>query len=284
MLPCEFKGINIVCAPPGRGKTSFMAFLAGEFMTTYAYDSLLRTNAKIEKFNAGGYHFSNVLDHTVYTNFNVKSHVQWFPDQVAHDMDGFEFGLPDPEHPTKFVPPGSYLFFMEAQSFLDARRFKDFRESVSRAYEFHRHWGVTIFLDAQRGDLIDLNVRALATVWEVQDLVVKKDTNDNVVKCTWIIRRFDGLAEYSAYATSGSGKYQTLKFVYTGDIFANYDSECEAALFLEGRENADFYLGHHEICTFSIESVKAYCANHSLNNLAKLNYYKGAKKCKNLTA
>ena len=281
----DLKGINIVCGEPGCGKTSLLAYLAGLFMTVYSYNKLQEVNAFIDVLNAGGYKLSYILDHVVYTNFSCKSHVKWFPDQLAHDMEGYEFGLPDPEHPTKFIPYGSVLFFMEAQSFLDARRFKEFRASVSRAYELHRHWGLTIFLDAQRATLIDLNVRGIsANILEVQNLKQKHDRNGNLVKCVWTVKIFSGSEAYESYLNSGkaSGKFEVVKFVYDGDIFACYNSQANSALFLEGRENEDFYLGYHEPQAFDIKSVQEFCTKHSLNNLAKTNYYKSgnSKSCK----
>ena len=193
-------------------------------------------------------------------------------------MEGFEFGLPDPEHPTKFIPYGSVLFFMEAQSFLDARKFKEFRASVSRAYELHRHWGLTIFLDAQRATLIDLNVRGIsANILEVQSLKQKRTSSGILEKCIWTVKVFFGSEAYESYLNSGKakGQFEVLKFVYDGDIFACYNSQANSALFLEGRENEDFYLGYHSEQAFDIKSVQEFCSKHSLNNLAETNYYKG---------
>ena len=279
----SLKGINIIAGDPGCGKTSLMAYLAGQRMTVDAYEDLQYTNSLIDLYNEGGYNFSYVKDHTVYTNFDCKSHVQWFPDQLAHDMEGYEFGLPDPEHTTKFIPPGSSLFFMEAQSFLDARRFKEFRESVSRAYELHRHWSLTIFLDCQRATLIDLNVRAIsASIIEVQELIQKRDKNDNLIKCTWEARVFSGSEAYESYLATGKAKgpFEKVKFVYEGDIFSCYESTSNSSLFLEGREKDDFYLGYHKTADFSIESVQEFCKKHSLNNLSKTNYYKKSNSIK----
>ena len=274
----EFKGINIVCGEPGSGKTSLLGNFAGLYMTVYSYDKLQEVNSFVDVLNAGGYNLSYVKDHVVFTNFYCKSHVKWFPDQIAHDIEGFEFGLPDPEHPTKFIPYGSVLFFMEAQSFLDARKFKDFRASVSRAYELHRHWGLTIFFYAQRATLIDLNVRGIsANVLEVQSLKQKRDFSGNLQKCIWTVKVFSGSEAYESYLNSGKakGQFEVVKFVYDGDIFACYNSQANSALFLEGRENEDFYLGYHSEQAFDIKSVQEFCSKHSLNNLAESNYYKG---------
>lgn len=272
-----FKGINIVCGEPGCGKTSLLSYLASLDMTVNSFDKLQEVNSFIDVLNVGGYKLSYVKDHVVFTNFYCKSHIKWFTDQLSHDMEGFEFGLPDPDHPTKFIPYGSILYFMEAQSFLDARRFKEFRASVSRAYELHRHWGLTIFLDVQRATLIDLNVRGIsANILEVQSLKQKHNFNGNLIKCVWTVKVFSGSEAYESYLNTGkaSGKFETIKFVYEDDIFACYNSQANSALFLENRENQDFYLGYHDPQAFDIKSVQAFCKKHSLNNLAGTNYYK----------
>ena len=211
--------IWILCGIPGAGKTSFLTYLAVQYMTELAQDRLEKLQDEVSMLNMQGFNLTCPTDHIVYTNYSVEAKVQWYPDLLSYDLDGFDFGLYDIEHDTKFIPPYSSLFFMEGQTYLDSRQSRKFRASVSRAYELHRHYDLDIFIDAQRESLIDLNVRSLAAkVIELQEMTTKSDDMDNIVECAWKMRIFEDNKAYESYLSSNvlTGKFieKVVKFVY----------------------------------------------------------------------
>ena len=264
--------ITIICGIPGAGKTSFLTYLLVQYMTTYAYDRLQMLADEVEVLNNNGFCLTVPTDHLVYTNYAVEAKAQWYPDLLSYDLDGFDFGLYDIEHDTKFIPPFSTLGFMEGQTYLDSRQSRKFRASVSRAYELHRHYDLDIFIDAQRESLIDLNVRSLvAKVIELQEMTTKEDKLGNIVQCKWYMRVFNDNSAYEAYISSGKpqGDYIEQVVVLDGNIFDMYDSKSNRAMFYQGRTNQDFWLKKHKPLStqLSKEYIEEYASKHSVANV-----------------
>ncbi len=278
--------ITIVCGKPGAGKTSLLAFLKIRTMTVDRVSLLKRSIGLILPLNAAGYHFTLPTEHVTYSNFWTVSKGKFIQVFTDYSLDGFEFGLPDPEHPTKLIPPGSQLFLMESQSFLNSRVSMSFRDSVSRAYENHRHWHLDIFLDAQRATLIDLNVRELAgELIEVEKLTLDYDKFGAISACKWQCKVFTDASAFEAYLSTGKaeGEFEKREYVFQGNIFECYDSHQNFALWLEGAENKDFSYMHNEKPMPDKEYIERYIEAHSLNNMSRLNYYKNSKGAKDVS-
>lgn len=268
--------IIIICGKPGAGKTSLLACLATRAMTIDSREAVKKAISVINVLNDNGYHFNYPEEHVCYTNFYCSNHgIRWYAPRVSYDLDGVDFGLEDDEHITKNIFPSSSLFFMESQSFLDSRKSRFFRQSVSRAYENHRHWGLNIYLDAQRATLIDLNVREIAgEIIEVQKIKIKRKAG-KIVECKWLTRIFDASSIYEKYLETGKcdGNFVTREYVFPGDIFKCYVSENNFALFLDGRADKMFSCEKHVKPEFSKDYIDKYCSVHSLNNLKNGGYW-----------
>ncbi len=278
--------ITIVCGKPGAGKTSLLTYLKIRTMTTDRVSLLKRSIGLILPLNAAGYNFTLPTEHITYSNFWTTSKGKFIRRFTDYSLDGFEFGLPDPEHPTKLIPPGSQLFLMESQSFLNGRASMSFRDSVSRAYENHRHWHLDIFLDAQRATLIDLNVRELAgELIEVEKLTLDYDKFGAISACKWRCKVFTDASAFEAYLSTGKaeGEFEKREYVFQGNIFECYDSHQNFALWLEGAENKDFSYTHNEKPIPDKGYIERYIEEHSLNNMSRLNYYKNSKGAKDVS-
>ena len=269
--------IRIICGDPGSGKTSLMGGIACLSMTVEAKERVDLSNSIINMLNSNGYHFNFAKKHVTYTNFYCRSdYIKWFTPRISYDLDGIDFGLEDSEHKTKNIFPCSVLFFMEGQSFLDSRKSKYFRQSVSRAYENHRHWGLDIYIDAQRATLIDLNIRGISgEIIEVQGHKIFYDRLGNIKKIKWYTRVFQASQTYEKYLDSGKleGDFETRIYEFPGDIFKCYLSENNFALFLDGREDKMFWCQEHKKPEYSKEYVENYCKIHSLNNQKSNGYW-----------
>ena len=124
--------ITLIFGKPGAGKTALMTRLALECMTgKIARKDCKSSKAEIEAYNDGGFSLSTDFEHLVFADYKIQAR---HGKVRSWDMDGFEYGLPDPKHTTAFLPPYSRLFFDEAQKYLNSRR-SGLADSVSRAYE-----------------------------------------------------------------------------------------------------------------------------------------------------
>lgn len=274
--------ITLVVGKPGAGKTSLMSALAVYSMTMGAKERLEKSISLIDRLNSSGYHYNYPNMHLTYTNFYVKSdYIKWYTPRVAYDLDGTDFGLEDPEHLTKNVFPYSYLFFMEGQSFLNSRASRYFRDSVSRAYENHRHWGLDIFIDAQRATLIDLNIRDISgEIIEVVSREIKQDKLGRVNEICWNTRVFQASSVYEKYLETGKldGEFETRVYSFPGNIHTCYVSENNFALFLAGREDKMFFDIPHKEPEYSKEYITEYVDNHSVLKADQIGYWNKPKK------
>lgn len=265
--------ITLIAGKPGVGKTALMTYFANVEMTINAYENVQKANRFISKLNAGGYNFKPAKGHLVYSNYDIKSHMKGYVPRRSYEMEGYEFGLPDKKHLTKLVYRYASLFFTEAQAFLNSRNYKAFRDSVSRAYEQHRHWDLNIYLDAQRATLIDLNVRELSQIIYVEKLDIKRDRLGKVKRCIWHCKSFNDIKDYDKF--NGSGKdFECTEVVYKydGDIFRCYDSQMNMPLFLQGAKDKQFYCDEYANVGIDYESIERFCETKSIASLESSGY------------
>lgn len=258
--------IILIAGLPGAGKTALMTYFACKSMTVDACPNVRKTNEFIANLNAGGYSFDYAKEHLTYSNYDITSHWKGYRPRKSYKMEGYEFGLPDSEHPTKFVYRYATLCFTEAQAFLNSRAYKKFRDSVSRAYEQHRHWDLTIYLDAQRATLIDLNVRELSKVIYVHSINFKNNRLGQIVRTTWNCEEFETLKDYDSF-NANKKDYQSkkTKYVYDGDVTKCYDSKMNAVLFLQGAKGKQFACEEYEEVSLTVTGVEEFCKKKSID-------------------
>lgn len=270
--------ITIICGNPGFGKTTYLAYLAMNEMTINARSRYLNACKEIDFLNAQGLNLTYPpYFHLVYGNFWGESHIFGFAPRTIMDFDGTDFGLPDREHKTKFIPPYSSIFLMEGQSFLDSRKSRYFRASVSRAYEIHRHYDLNIYLDCQRATLIDLNVRGISEriIECYKQCKIEFDSLGIMKKITWYLREFNSSEEYDKYLESGRKlkNYKEYSQSYNGNIGKCFNSKQNRALFYENVDNEDFCYDLAEKPNLTLDYIKRYCLVHSLSRLKNSSYY-----------
>lgn len=270
--------IVLICGHPGFGKTTFLGFLSMEDMTINARSRYLSACNEINTLNSQGLNLSYPpYNHLVYGNFWCESHIFGFAPRTIMDFDGTDFGLLDREHKTKFIPPYSSIFLMEGQSFLDSRKSRYFRASVSRAYEIHRHYDLNIYLDCQRATLIDLNVRGISEriIECYKQCKIEFDSLGIMKKITWYLREFNSSEEYDKYLESGRNlkNYKQYSKSYCGNIGKCLNTKQNRALFYENVKNEDFCYDLVEKPNLNLDYIKKYCLNHSLSRLKNSSYY-----------
>ena len=154
--------ITIVFGIPGVGKTCYLTAEAVKYLnnSTDCLDLLLKTELQVNELRCTGLNLSLPKHAPVYTNYDLRVDVG--REKIcSYYIDGFHLGFDNPDVDIMPVYPGSKIFLSEAQRYYNSRN-RQLPDWVSRFYEEHRHFGLDIFLDCQRPDLIDANIREIA--------------------------------------------------------------------------------------------------------------------------
>lgn len=270
--------ITLIVGNPGFGKTSYMCYLAQLEMTINARSRYLAACSEINFLNSQGLNLKlPPFKHLTYGNFYCKSQIYGYSPRYMMEFNGSEFGLPDKQHKTKLIPPFSTIFLMEGQSFLDSRKSRFFRQSVSRAYEIHRHYDLNIYIDAQRSTLIDLNVRGISEriieTWK--KCKVKTDDLGRIISITWFLREFSSSEEYDKYVESGGSKGNFIEFseTFNRNIFNCYDTKQDRALFYKDIEKRQFTYELVERPSLNLSYIKRFNKLHGLDKLKESDYW-----------
>ncbi len=226
--------ITIITGPPGVGKTSLMTSFAVTEMTNY--EDIFNKQDFIRSLNEIGYNKS-IPEHFVFTNYDV---ICPHTGQHSYFVNGYYLGFKNNrKHPTMFLPSGANIYISEAQEVFNSRESSRFPDFLSRYMEKHRHFELNFYLDCQRGELIDLNVRAIAE--KIIDVREKKDKYNAhfgfLEKTVWTCEEYKSWSEYE---NGESGKKK--KYEYDGDIHDCYDSQGCFLMFMNGNEERNFNL------------------------------------------
>ena len=183
--------IHIIFGFPGAGKTGYEVGQAVPYLNNSDECLTLLSNTE-EQVNrlrcANGFDLSMPKHAPIYTNFDLR--VDNGREIVsAYYIDGFHLGFENPDVDIMPVYPGSKIFLSEAQRYYNSRN-KGLPDWVSRFYEEHRHFGLDIYLDCQRPQLIDANIREIA---EEFIEVIKTEVIDG--HTIFHFRRYNGWTE-----------------------------------------------------------------------------------------
>ncbi len=260
---------------PRVGKTALMTKLALDYMTGENAAKDIRMSCKeIKKFNDGGFRFTYPKRHIVYSDYDIYTRNKTL---FSYKTSGYNFGLPNKQYgDISLFPPCSRLFFDEAQKYWNSRESSKLSDFVSRAFEYHGHFKLSIYIAVQRVGLIDLNIRQLSPqIIEVVDLKHKTD-NGVILSSMWTCRVYDSVSEAEKSIAGQSAKYKTKRFRFDGNIFKHYDSETFRYAFLKDRENDDFDYTPNGGYDYTVNAVKRFNAEHEYT--VPYGFQKGEKK------
>lgn len=231
--------ITLIVGEPGVGKTSLNAALMSQEIVDYRQE-YLSSCAKIDALNAKGYSFDYPKDGVLsYSNFEFVNKTRFRFNKRSKRLDPWRMCLPNKDIPFDTFPPYSKFHVMEGQVYWNSRR-KGLRDCVSRFFENHRHNHFDIYIDVQRGGLIDANIREIAgRVLEVQKSIHYYDDAGHILATKFVCYDFGSWSEYEKYLNNGKDKKyaKEVKFEFIGCIFDCYNSfENEAAFFEECKD------------------------------------------------
>ncbi|MCL2850875.1 MAG: hypothetical protein FWE01_00750 [Firmicutes bacterium] len=192
-----------------------------------------KTLRAVARKKQGGFKLDVPHQHCVYANFEIIGKKWRFTSRQAYDLEPDKLALYDKEDPNKdihFLPPYSTLFITEGQDFFDSRNYTKFTRAQSSFFEQHGHNHLDIYIDVQRYDLIDKNIRNLAQIIEIQSKETLYNERRRVVGTKWVIRKFENSYKYDQYlkAQNPIHNYEEEIIECNYDIHRLYKSEsCE---------------------------------------------------------
>lgn len=250
--------IYIICGVPGSGKTKLLTYIAHCYAFNYERNKAMR-QAIYEMQNAG---FDvTVPKHCVCSNYDLKLRKFGYSMRRENRINPFRLGFDNNKVKTHFIAPYSTIFICEGQKYLDARLSRYFPSWQSRWYEAHRHFDLDIFIDVQRADLIDINVRSLAQIIEVQSTSNTFDTNGKRIGSKWNLKLFSGIKQYDSYCAGGckdDSLFISQELISNVDVCSMYDTKSCRPKFIQGHFKEDFNNNYGEQCGNSPEEIIAY--------------------------
>lgn len=171
--------ITIIHGIPKVGKTGLMTYLA--LLLCFSYDKQETVKNERHKLIKEGYKVAN--DGFLYSDYKIR---------FDNGLDVIKSKDIDVKKDLRLrsgaVVPGAVICIEEGQEYFDARRFKNLDRDQSAFFEMHGHIKADIFIDVQRFDLIDLNIRAISRSIEILSSRIEYDQFGFFRSMTWRIR------------------------------------------------------------------------------------------------
>lgn len=225
--------ITFIVGETGAGKSALVTYILQETYMTEGVDIWKRSCEAIRRANRQyGRNYTLPDRVPIYThNFQVRFNVGYKKFFEPYLLNGFYFGISNDRIETEYVAPESVLAFDESQRIFNSRKSSTFLDAASYAFEIHRQFNLRIYLLAQRGNLIDRNIKELGVhVIEVLGMENTKNAAGYVIQSVWHCREFDNWRAAEQYFSSGAPTYRETTYTNKGNIFECFDS------FEKGRE------------------------------------------------
>lgn len=250
--------ITIIFAPPRTGKTSFMTHL----LNLRAFDRNRNRDMMRElvRKNSSGFKLS-IPKHCVSSNYSITFRKFGYKPRASRVINPYRLGFDNPFVKTHFNLPYETIGITEAQKYLNSRMSMYFPEWQSRWYEQHGHNNLDIYLDTQRPNLIDVNIRELARFIEIIKLIVKYDEYGKVCLLKWKIRVIENSSLFDRYMASGKKDktcYTETTIEAKYNVFNLYDSQNCKPKFYAGHLDEDFDIRESKPVEESLEGYIKY--------------------------
>lgn len=237
--------ITIIFGKPGAGKTSLMAHLMMDLYANRGRELLKKCEDLIIAENQERLHRLPLPEKPpIFSNFSVEFLVGFKKKFSPYFFNPYYFGIENDDFPVQHILPGGAYFIDEGQKYFNSRKSGTFPDHVSRAFEFHRHFKIDIFIGVQRPKLIDLNIRELTPCfWEITGMQHETNGYGGIERTTWTIREYTSDAEVTERLETGDGGRELPPVVHEGNIFEAFNSFEQRKLFFpKDEKDASFTL------------------------------------------
>ena len=226
-------------------------------LNTYAFDK--QRNKMMRKEIASkiqsGFKLT-IPTHCVSANYDITFRKYGYSPRHNRRINPYRLGFYNKFVKTHFNLPFEVIGITEAQKYLNSRMSMYFPDWQSRWYEQHGHDNLDIYLDTQRPNLIDVNIRELARFIEIVKLKVYYNDYGQVKKLKWTIRIIENSSVFDRYIASGKKDkscYEEKTVIANYNVFALYSSQSCKPKFYEGHLTEDFDIQESEKLEESVE-------------------------------
>lgn len=240
--------LTFIVGDTGSGKTAFATYLLKTRYITEGKRIWRKSCALIAEQNvACGRNYSFPEQVPFYTNYRVRLHVGYKRYYEPYYFNPYYYGITNDRIATEYAALGGVLVFDEAQRIFDSRKSATFADFASYAFEIHRQGHYDIIMIAQRGKLMDCNIRELGVrVIEIVGMENETGSAGQITSSTWHCREFDDWRDAEKYFTRGEKTYTETEYTNRGNIFESFNSHERVKEFLPP-EGLDFdYLPHEK--------------------------------------
>ena len=226
-------------------------------LNTYAFDR--QRNKMMRKEIMGkiqsGFNLT-IPTHCVSANYDITFRKYGYSPRHNRRINPYRLGFYNKLVKTHFNLPFEVIGITEAQKYLNSRMSMYFPDWQSRWYEQHGHDNLEIYLDTQRPNLIDVNIRELARFIEIVKLKVYYNDYGQVKKLKWTIRIIENSSVFDRYIASGKKDkscYEEKTVIANYNVFSLYSSQSCKPKFYEGHLDEDFDIQESEKLEESVE-------------------------------
>lgn len=218
--------ITIIFGAPGTGKTSLNTHFLHELYKTRGRALLAFSRGRIAELNKNRQEpLTPPLKPPIFANYKVSFKTAYEKSFEPYFLNPYYWGLPNEAMTSQSLPPGSKVFISEAQRYYNSRKSATLPDWVSRLFEMHRHYGIDIWLDVQRANLIDLNIKEICKLFiEVREMRHEKDYAGRILRTSFLCRAFDCWRDLEQYMETGAQTFRNVSYTHEGNIFRCFDS------------------------------------------------------------
>ncbi len=218
--------ITIIFGAPGTGKTSLNTHFLQTTYKTQGRALLAQTQKRIGEVNKSRVKpLAPPEQPPIFANYRVSLKTGYEKTFEPYYINPFYLGLVNENMPTQYLPPDSKVFISEAQRYYNSRKSSTLPDWVSRLYEMHRHYRMDIYLDVQRANLIDLNIKEICKLFiEVIEMRHEKDYAGRILRTRFSVREFGCWRAVEQYMETGTETFRKAVYTHEGNIFRCFDS------------------------------------------------------------
>ena len=205
----------------------------------------------LQKQASGFTNLKTVPQHCVSANYDTVFKKFRYSPRTCRRINPFRLGFANQFVKTHFNFPYECILIQEAQKYFNSRMSMYYPDWQSRWFEQHGHNNLDIFMDTQRPNLIDLNIRELSQFIEIVKMDVNFDKFGKFLNITWKIRFIENAGLFDKYMSSGKKDescFKEFNVVSDVNVFNFYNSQSCKPKFYDDHFNEDFdYLESEEL-------------------------------------